>query len=92
MTGYLFHIEQAYILICCIMTGGRKVFRMLPSSRAKKLTAGKICLMADETLPLEMTLFQKVTMRSSHSCIICKTRTRSGWISCRPERLGIGTE
>ena len=34
---------------------------------------------------------QNMSIKSDQSCTKCDTRTRSGWISHRLERLGIGT-
>ena len=35
---------------------------------------------------------KNMIMRSSQESTKAETRTRSGWISCRPERLGIDTQ
>ena len=54
MAGDFTHIQQEHRHIYCRMIGGRKVFIILPSSKAMKLTADLICLMADWTVSQEV--------------------------------------
>ena len=54
MSRYFTNIWETHRLVYCIMSGGRKVIIILPSSRAKKVTPSIICLITYQTVPPEV--------------------------------------
>ena len=95
MARYFNHIQQTHSHILHIMTdkvkitishqmvtGGKKIIILLPSSTAMKPIPVTLFLMADGTVSLEMTQPQTCSQRTSKAKK-SEMRTQFGWLSCK---------